>query len=75
VQSALQGLRAAGLDPAIRAYRFCTNGASSAGVLGIPTVGFGPAAEEDAHVVDERLAVADLIAAAAGYRGIVEMVL
>ncbi|MBU6350142.1 MAG: YgeY family selenium metabolism-linked hydrolase [Chloroflexi bacterium] len=75
VQSALQGLRAAGLDPALRAYRFCTNGASSAGVLGIPTVGFGPAAEEDAHVVDERLAVADLIAAAAGYRGIVEMVL
>lgn len=75
VQAALAGLHAAGLTPAIRAYRFCTNGASSAGVLGIPTIGFGPAAEGDAHVVDERLAVAELVAAAAGYRGIVETVL
>lgn len=71
VQAALAGLHAAGLDPTIRAYRFCTNGASSAGVLGIPTVGFGPAAEADAHVVDERLAIAQLHAAALGYQGIV----
>lgn len=75
VRAALAGLRAAGLNPQISAYRFCTNGASSAGVLGIPTVGFGPAAEGDAHVVDERLAVAELQAAAQGYRGIVEAVL
>ena len=59
----------------MRAYRFCTNGASSAGVLGIPTVGFGPAAEGDAHVADERLSIADLVAAAQGYRGIAEVVL
>ncbi len=39
VQAALAGLRAAGLKPQIGAYRFCTNGASSAGVLGVPTVG------------------------------------
>jgi putative selenium metabolism hydrolase len=75
VQAALAGLRRAGLNPAIRAYRFCTNGASSAGVLGIPTVGFGPAAEGDAHVVDERLAIAELVAAAQGYREIVGAVL
>jgi putative selenium metabolism hydrolase len=75
VQAALAGLRESGLDPQISAYRFCTNGASSAGVLGVPTVGFGPAAEGDAHVVDERLAIAELIAAAQGYRGIVEAVL
>lgn len=75
VQAALAGLQQAGLNPAIRAYRFCTNGASSAGVLGIPTVGFGPAAEGDAHVVDERLAIAELVAAAQGYRGIVGAVL
>jgi putative selenium metabolism hydrolase len=71
VQAALTGLQAAGLGPAIRAYGFCTNGASSAGVLGIPTVGFGPAREGDAHVVDERLALAELFAAAQGYTGIV----
>lgn len=75
VQAALAGLRGAGLNPAIRAYRFCTNGASSAGVLGVPTVGFGPAAEGDAHVVDERLAITELVAAAEGYQGIVEAAL
>ena len=75
VQHALAGLRAAGLDPLIRSYRFCTNGAYSAGHAGIPTVGFGPAAEGDAHVVDERLSLAELTAAARGYRGIIESVL
>ncbi|MBL8056529.1 MAG: YgeY family selenium metabolism-linked hydrolase [Anaerolineales bacterium] len=75
VQGALRGLRAAGLAPRLGAYRFCTNAAYSAGRAGVPTVGFGPAAEGDAHVVDERLAVADLLAAARGYRGIVEAVL
>ncbi|MFO7632096.1 MAG: YgeY family selenium metabolism-linked hydrolase [Caldilinea sp.] len=75
VQAAWRGLRAAGLNPAIRAYRFCTNGASSAGKLHIPTIGFGPAAEGDAHVVDERLAISELMAAMQGYRGIVETVL
>jgi len=75
VHRALTGLRAAGLDPQVRSYRFCTNGAHSAGSMGIPTVGFGPAAEGDAHVVDERLAIAALLDAARGYRGLVESVL
>jgi len=71
VQSALKGLRAAGLAPKIGAYRFCTNAAYSAGQAGVPTVGFGPAAEGDAHVVDERLELAALHKAAAGYLGII----
>ena len=75
VQRALSGLRQGGLDPKLGAYRFCTNAAYSAGIAGVPTVGFGPAAEGDAHVVDERLAVADLLAAARGYRSLVEAVL
>jgi putative selenium metabolism hydrolase len=75
VQGALAGLEQAGLSPAIGAYRFCTNAASCAGESGIPTVGFGPAAEGDAHVVDERIAVADLVAAARGYAGIIGAVL
>lgn len=75
VQGALAGLELAGLSPAIGAYRFCTNAASCAGEAGIPTVGFGPAAEGDAHVVDERIAVADLVAAARGYGGICRRVL
>lgn len=52
----------------LRTYRFCTNGAYSAGQAGVPSIGFGPAAEGDAHGVDERLAITDLLAAAAGYR-------
>jgi acetylornithine deacetylase/succinyl-diaminopimelate desuccinylase-like protein len=75
VQQALQGLRAAGLSPEIGAYRFCTNAAYSAGQAGVPTIGFGPATEADAHIVDERLKVKELVAAAAGYRGIIEATL
>ena len=75
VQAALRGLRAAGLDPAFGAYRFCTNAAYSAGTAGVPTVGFGPGREADAHVIDERLAIEDLLAAARGYRGMIEAVL
>jgi putative selenium metabolism hydrolase len=75
VGRALGGLRAAGLDPTIGAYRFCTNAAYSAGIAGVPTVGFGPAAETDAHMVDERLKLDDLEAAARGYRGIIEATL
>ncbi|MEZ4727518.1 MAG: YgeY family selenium metabolism-linked hydrolase [Caldilineaceae bacterium] len=75
VARALAGLHAAGLQPAISAYRFCTNGAYSAGMAGVPTIGFGPAKESDAHVVDERLLLSDLFMAAQGYQGIIEAVL
>jgi acetylornithine deacetylase/succinyl-diaminopimelate desuccinylase-like protein len=75
VQAALAGLRAAGLDPRFGAYRFCTNAAYSAGTAGVPTIGFGPGREEDAHVVDERVQVSTLLAAERGYRGIIEAVL
>lgn len=75
VMRSLAGLHAAGLQPQISAYRFCTNGAYSAGIAGVPTVGFGPAKESDAHVVDERLLLSDLFAAAQGYQGMIEAVL
>jgi putative selenium metabolism hydrolase len=75
VQHALAGLHQVGLQPRISAYRFCTNGAYSAGIAGVPTVGFGPATEGDAHVVDERLRLDDLFAAARGYYGIIHSVL
>lgn len=75
VQAALAGLRSAGLDPRLGAYRFCTNAAYSAGLAGVPTVGFGPAAEGDAHVVDERLELASLHKAAEGYKGIIQTTL
>jgi acetylornithine deacetylase/succinyl-diaminopimelate desuccinylase-like protein len=75
VQKALSGLRTAGLDPDMRAYRFCTNAAYSIGVAGVPTIGFGPGAEGDAHVVDEKIGLEDLEKALLGYKGIIEAVL
>jgi acetylornithine deacetylase/succinyl-diaminopimelate desuccinylase-like protein len=71
VGQALAGLEESGLSPKTSAYRFCTNAAYSAGVAGVPTVGFGPGKETDAHVVDERLRLDDLEAAARGYAGII----
>jgi putative selenium metabolism hydrolase len=75
VQNALSGLRASGLDPNMRAYRFCTNAAYSIGEAGVPTIGFGPGAEGDAHVVDEKISLDELEKAALGYKGIIEAVL
>lgn len=75
VQTALRGLCAAGLRPALASYQFCTNAAHSAGVAGVPTVGFGPSTEQHAHVIDECLAVDHLLAARDGYAGIISALL
>jgi len=75
VEKSLAGLHALGMTPEVGAYRFCTNGAYSAGIAGVPTIGFGPATEADAHVVNEQVTLADLEAVAHGYVGIIESVL
>jgi putative selenium metabolism hydrolase len=75
VAQGLRGLTAVGLKPTLDAYRFCTNAAYSAGKARVPTIGFGPATESDAHRVNECLRLGDLAASAIGYRGIIEAVL
>jgi len=75
VQSSQAGLRASGLDPNLGAYRFCTNAAYSAGRAGIPTIGFGPSTEAQAHIADEYIELDQLLAAAKGYLGIIQGVL
>lgn len=75
VQASLAGVSAAGLPPVLGAYRFCTNAAVSAGVRGVPTIGFGPMTESMAHIVDEYIDLAALEAAARGYAGIIQHVL
>jgi putative selenium metabolism hydrolase len=67
VTAALAGLQAAGTPADVRHYAFCTNGSGSAGVLGIPTLGFGPGQEDAAHTTDESIAVEDLLAGARSY--------
>jgi len=71
VTRALAALAQVGQAPRLSAYRFCTNAAYSAGVAGVPTIGYGPATEADAHVIDERLRLNDLFAAAAGYGALI----
>jgi acetylornithine deacetylase/succinyl-diaminopimelate desuccinylase-like protein len=75
VQSALAGLRAAGLKPEVTQYSFCTNGSHYAGEAGIKTIGFGPSRENLAHTIDEYIEVDQLLKATAGYYGILQSVL
>lgn len=75
VNAAVMGLKNAGLDAAVGHYKFCTNGSGTAGHLGIPTIGYGPGDEDQAHTVDESLALDDLHAGAQGYAAIVSALL
>ena len=75
VTAALGGLRASGFDPQLGAYGFCTNAAYSAGTAGVPTIGFGPGSETDAHTVNERMLLSDIQRAAEGYLGMIYSIL
>jgi len=64
---ALEALRSIGIDASPSTYGFCTNGSASAGDLGIPTLGFGPSEENQAHVRDEYVEIDQLVRASKGY--------
>ena len=70
VAGALAATRRAGLAPEVTKYSFCTNGSYSAGIAGIPTIGFGPGAEDGAHVVNESIEINQVKQAARGYQAI-----
>jgi putative selenium metabolism hydrolase len=67
VMTAQTALQSTGLTADIDTYSFCTNGSMSAGTMRIPTLGFGPSREDQAHVVDEYIVIEELEKAAAGY--------
>jgi putative selenium metabolism hydrolase len=67
VQGAQAAMVDAGLDPTPTHYSFCTNGSLTAGLLGIPTLGFGVGVESMAHQVDEHVTLDSLRAGARGY--------
>ena len=75
VQFAYKGLKDAGLNPGISHYAFCTNGSHYAGEAGIPTIGFGPSKENQAHVIDEYIEISQLFDACRGYYGILRAAL
>lgn len=55
--------------PVVNRWTFSTNGVTISGVHGIPSVGFGPGNEEQAHTTDEWIEISDLVRAAAFYAG------
>lgn len=75
MKRAQDGLRDVGLPVVLTHYVFSTNGSTTAGELGIPTIGFGPGRGELAHRRDEYVEVADIAKATRGYAGIVKSLL
>ncbi len=54
-------------DPKVDKWTFSTNGVATMGMMGIPTIGFGPANEIYAHTANDQVPVNHLVAAAAFY--------
>jgi acetylornithine deacetylase/succinyl-diaminopimelate desuccinylase-like protein len=48
-------------------YSFCTNGSHFAGELNIPTIGYGPSAENLAHIDNEYIEIEQLTRVTEGY--------
>jgi putative selenium metabolism hydrolase len=59
--------RVLGREPRIHRSKFSSNGCTTAGIFGIPTVGFGPADELHSHTVHDQIALAQLQPAMAFY--------
>ncbi len=64
VRAAREGL---GREPAVGKWTFSTNGIATCGLLGIPTVGFGPANEVHAHTPEDQCPIEHLTLAARVY--------
>lgn len=70
VQRAARALQHAGQPAEFYLAPYCSNGAASAGELGLPTILYGAGDIGVAHRLDESLAVDDLLAACGGYRAL-----
>jgi putative selenium metabolism hydrolase len=73
--SAASGLEACGVANGLGTWPFNTNATYTAGIKGIPTIGFGPSKEKLAHIVDEYIDLKELSTAAAAYLSIINHVL
>ncbi len=67
--------RVLGERPEVGTWAFSTDGVYTMGEAGIPTVGFGPGEEEQAHTADEHIAVRDIVRAVEAYAAIAREVL
>jgi putative selenium metabolism hydrolase len=64
VQALLQVARGTGLRPGITSWHFATEGAYTAGVARVPTVGFGPGDPAVPHCINEHIELKQVYAAA-----------
>jgi acetylornithine deacetylase/succinyl-diaminopimelate desuccinylase-like protein len=72
VAAAKAAIRETGREPKLGVFGFCTNGSESAGVRKVPTIGIGPGAEAEAHIIDESVDIGEVAAAAEIYRNLVK---
>jgi len=56
-----------GKDPIVDKWVFSTNGVATMGIMKVPTIGFGPGEEDNAHSALERVPIAHLVAATQFY--------
>ncbi len=70
VRRASGALEGAGIPAQFFHAPYCTNGSASAGERGVPTLIFGPGSIEQAHVVDEFVAVDELERGLRGYQAL-----
>ena len=68
VRSGVETYRALfGKDPVVDKWTFSTNGVATMGIMGVPTIGFGPGEEDNAHSALERVPIAHLVTATQFY--------
>jgi len=56
-----------GKDPIVDKWVFSTNGVATMGIMKVPTIGFGPGEEDNAHSALERVPIAHLVTATQFY--------
>ena len=68
VRSGVETYRALfGKEPVVDKWTFSTNGVATMGIMKVPTIGFGPGEEDNAHSALERVPIAHLVTATQFY--------
>jgi len=67
VKKALKTLRSIGQNPQINYWKFGTDGSMTAGLLGIPTIGYSGTEEGYAHTPEERVNIGMMMQSLEGY--------
>jgi acetylornithine deacetylase/succinyl-diaminopimelate desuccinylase-like protein len=75
VQKALFALKKVGQHPEIKYWKFGTDGSMTAGLMGIPTIGYSGTEERFAHTPDEMVNIEMMMQSLEGYFSIITQLL